>query len=130
MNTFAELVASRRAWIDNELKPWCARASVSQLRLAELEWQDIAGRAAPEMTLWAWAWGRFPPLVNPDLGTIDEAQRIVVVLKDGRRFTGFPNARESTQGMLVLVGRTSTEPKRFETLGPFSLDEIARIEPA
>src|SRR5688500_2337067 len=76
MATFAELVASRRTWIDNELKPWCAQATVAQLKLAELEWLDIAGRVDPEVTLWAWAWSRFPELVNRDLARIDETRQV------------------------------------------------------
>ena len=72
MQTFADLVASRRAWIDDVLKPWCAQAPVLQLKLAELEWLDIAGKVDPESTLWAWAWSRFPARVNADLAPTDE----------------------------------------------------------
>ena len=39
---------SSRQWIDEVLKPWCQRAERKDLRLAEMEWQDIAGRAAAE----------------------------------------------------------------------------------
>ncbi|MCA9080733.1 MAG: hypothetical protein KDA58_09255, partial [Planctomycetaceae bacterium] len=60
MPTFDELVASRRAWNETVLKPWCQSASRKELRLAAQEWLDIAGRAAPEFTLWPWAWSRFP----------------------------------------------------------------------
>lgn len=128
MPTFADLVASRKAWIEHELKPWCASADVMQLKLAELEWIDIAGKVDAEATLWAWAWGRFPDLVNADLGRIDEAQQVTVVLKDGRRFTGYPDARQSRQGSLVLLCRSTDAPRRFQDEGPFRLDEIESIE--
>ncbi|MDX1968012.1 MAG: antibiotic biosynthesis monooxygenase, partial [Planctomycetaceae bacterium] len=68
---FAALVESRKGWIEDRLRPWCQRALRSDLLLAENEWVDIAGKADPEKTLWAWAWNRFPDLVHADLG-IDE----------------------------------------------------------
>ena len=127
MTTFAELVASRRAWIDHELRPWCAAAPVAQLKLAELEWLDIAGRVDAEATLWAWAWSRFPDLVNADLARIDESRLVTVVLKDGRQYTGYPDARQSRQGRLVLLCRSAADPRRHEDQGPFSLEDIAAV---
>lgn len=124
MSTFAELVASRKAWIEHELQPWCRRAPVSQLKLAEQEWPDIAGRVDPVATLWVWAWGRFPDLVNAELGHIDETHEVTVTLKDGRSFTGFPDARQSQRGNLVLVCRSATNAQLYEEQGPFSLDDV------
>ena len=128
MHSFADLVASRRAWIDHELKPWCVRATVSQLKLAELEWLDIAGRVDAETTLWAWAWSRFPDLVNQDLNLIDESRQVHVTLQDGREFTGYPDARQSKQGQLVLLARAPGSPRSYADVGPFPLDEISTIK--
>lgn len=127
MSTFADLVASRKAWIENVLKPWCLCASRMQLRLAELEWHDIAGRVDPEKTLWAWAWSRFPGLVHPELSGIDESEQVTVVFKDQSIVRGFPDARQSRQGELVLLCK-STSTGRFEEQGPFSIDDIQAIE--
>ncbi len=128
--TFSELVASRREWISNVLVPWCHTAVRTQLRLAELEWTDIAGKVAPEKTLWFWAWSRFPELVHTELQGIDETFPVRVILKDGSEFIGHPDARESTEGSLVLIGKAETG--KLESLGPYSIDDIAivqRIEP-
>src|SRR5262249_55922525 len=84
MQTFADLVASRKSWLTEVLAPWCALAGVKDLKRAELEWVDIAGKVDPEKTLWFWAWSRFPNLVNADLAAIDEARKVTVVLRDGR----------------------------------------------
>jgi hypothetical protein len=127
MNSFAELVASRRRWIDTELKPWCERAAYKDLRLAEETWPDIAGKVDPEKTLWFWAWSRFPVLVNADLKGIDEARQLLVTLRDGRSFTGFPDGRQSRQGTLMLLCRDPLAPLRFVEEGPFTLDEIESI---
>ena len=123
---FDALVASRKAWIADVLKPWCQTAPRAALRLAELEWGDIAGRVSPEKSLWAWAWGRFPDLVHPELNGIDESSAVTVTLKNGRQVTGFPDARQSEQGQLVILcrdpsgGRTTSE-------GPFPMEEISAI---
>ena len=127
MATFADLVDSRKAWIEQELKPWCQQAPVMQLRLAELEWLDIAGKVDAESTLWSWAWSRFPDLVNADMGKIDEAQQVTVTLKAGRSYTGYPDARASQKGNLVLLCKTEVPDRRFIEQGPFALDEIATI---
>jgi hypothetical protein len=127
MQSFADLVTSRKAWLADVLAPWCARASVKDLKRAELEWVDIAGKVDPEKTLWFWAWSRFPDLVNSDLAAIDEARKVTVTLRAGRGFTGFPDSRQSKQGQLVLVARDVAHPGRHEELGPFSIDEIASI---
>ena len=127
MHTFADLVASRRAWLSDVLSPWCRQAAVKDLRLAELEWGDIAGKVDPAKTLWYWAWSRFPDLVHSELVGIDETREVQVTLRDGRIVAGFPDARQSVQGQLVLVGRDSDDPRRTKELGPFSLDEIVAI---
>jgi len=128
MQSFSELVASRKSWIVNELVPWCTRAAFKDLKLAELEWGDIAGKVDPEKSLWFWAWSRFPALVHPELMGIDETREVQVRLHDGRVARGFPDARQSRQGQLVLVARDRANPKREDRHGPFSIDEISAIE--
>jgi hypothetical protein len=127
MQSFADLVASRRAWLADVLTPWCLQAPLKDLKLAELEWGDIAGKVDAEKTLWYWAWSRFPDIVNADLQAIDEARRVSVTLADGRTFTGNPDSRKSRQGRLVLVGRDPANSRRSQEHGPFSIDEIVKI---
>lgn len=123
---FEDLAASRREWIETVLQPWCRRAVLRDLRLAEMDWENIAGRVDPAATLWTWAWSRFPALVHEGLSGIDETAEICVTLKEGTQFTGFPDARQSTQGRLVLGSRT--DRGRHEECGPFPIDEIASVE--
>jgi len=127
MTSFADLAASRRAWIDQVLQPWCRQAARKDLRLAELEWTDIAGKVDPDTTLWAWAWSRFPDLVQPELSRIDETHAVSLTLRDGRQFTGFPDARQSQQGQLVLLTRAGADARLTEA-GPFSIDDIASVQ--
>ena len=127
MNTFAELVSSRKAWLSDVLTPWCRAASRKDLRLAELEWTDIAGKVDPQKTLWYWAWSRFPAIVHAELQGIDETRAVTVTLKDGSQYTGFPDARESEQGQLVLLGRDGANTRQSVHHGPFPIDEIADI---
>lgn len=122
MLSFAELIESRRRWLDDVLAPWCRTAGRKELLLAEQEWTDLAGRAAPEMTLWAWAWSRFPELCHEGLTGINETVAVTVRCRDGRVGTGFPDARESERGELVLVTETG------KTAGPFSIDDIVAVE--
>lgn len=122
MMTFAELVASRRAWISSVLEPWCRQAPRKELLLAEMEWPDIAGRAPLEATLWRWAWSRFPALCSESLPTLDETFRVTVRCRDGRTATGYPDSRQSRQGELVLLD------SRGDRQGPFSIDEIVSVE--
>lgn len=124
MSTFADLVASRKAWLAEFLEPWCRTAARKDLLLAELEWTDIAGKVDPEKTLWKWAWSRFPDLIHESLG-IEETSEVVVRLKDGREVRGFPDARKSLRGQLTLL--TTDDRGRFADAGPFSLDDIAAI---
>ena len=126
MSTFDELVASRKAWLSEVLQPWCRKASLISLRQAELEWIDIAGKVAPEKTLWPWAWSRFPDLVHESLG-IEETAEVEVALHDGRTVRGFPDSRASQQGKLVLWGADATDEKPHE-LGPFSIEQIATVK--
>lgn len=127
MNTFADLVTSRKAWLADVLAPWCRAASRKDLRLAELEWGDIAGKVDPEKTLWFWAWSRFPALVHDELAGIDETGEVTVTLNDGSQYTGYPDARSSEQGQLVLIGRDSANARHTAEHGPFPIDVIATI---
>ncbi|REJ89855.1 MAG: hypothetical protein DWQ45_25400 [Planctomycetota bacterium] len=118
MTTFDELVGSRREWIETVLKPWCRIAPRKELLKAEQEWPNLAGRVDPERTLWLWAWGRFPALVADGLHGIDETHQVVVARQGGGSLAGYPDARESRQGRLVLHGDAS----------PIDLDEIVSVE--
>ena len=122
MNTFQDLVISRRKWIDEVLTPWCKSCSRKDLLLAEHEWSDIAGTPSPEMTLWKWAWERFPVLSQESLNAINETNSVVVTCQDGRVGEGFPDAQRSLAGWLVLINPSG------EMIGPFAIDEILSIE--
>ena len=126
MSTFDELVASRKAWLSEVLQPWCRNAPLISLRQAELEWNDIAGKVAPEKTLWPWAWSRFPDLVHESLG-IEETAEVEVTLHDGRTVRGFPDSRASQHGKLVLWGADETNEEPRE-LGPFSIEQITTVK--
>ncbi|WP_437204898.1 hypothetical protein [Planctomicrobium sp. SH664] len=121
MSTFEDLVSSRRAWIENELKPWCLTAKRRDLVLAEAEWPNIGGKAATEKTLWFWAWSRFPGLCDAALSGISETHPVTIHLEGGGTAHGFPDARESKYGQLVLVGADG------QAHGPYSIDEIREI---
>ncbi len=125
MPDFDELVASRKAWLSDVLQPWCQRASLIALKQAELEWNDIAGKVAPEKTLWPWAWSRFPELVHESLG-IEEASEVEVTLHDGRTVSGYPDSRASLHGNLVLWGTDSQSGQPLEH-GPFSIEAIETV---
>jgi hypothetical protein len=69
--------------------------------------------------------------VNAELNKIDETHEVTVTLKTGETYTGFPDARQSKKGMLVLVARSTTNPQLYEDVGPLSLDNVqsaARVE--
>lgn len=121
---FADLAASRRAWIDQTLQPWCRAASRAELIQAEAEWVNVAGNVPTSRTLWNWAWSRFEGLTHPDLG-VEETYPVTVTLRDGVTATGYPNARESTAGQLVLLG--SSDPTTGQLLGPFSIDDVREV---
>ncbi|MBM82767.1 MAG: hypothetical protein CMJ78_19570 [Planctomycetaceae bacterium] len=127
MATFDELVESRKTWIADVLKPWCQSAPLAELKQAAEEWVDIAGRVSPEMTLWPWAWSRFPGLVQEELNAIDETSQVEVTLKSGEVLSGYPDTRESPVGKLVLFcvsGATVADASHSE---PMSLDEIESV---
>ena len=126
MSSFEELVASRKQWLNDVLKPWCQTSSRSELLKAEQEWIDIAGKVDPVKTLWLWAWSRFPDLVHENLG-IEETSELEVTLADGRVFVGFPDSRHSVQGRLILWGEEESTLRRGE-LGPFSIDTIVHVK--
>src|SRR6476660_3160488 len=117
MTTFSDLVASRRAWLHDVLIPWCRVASRPDLLRAEPEWTDIAGKIAPERSLWLWAWSRFPALHVEGLGGLEESWPVRVQLRDGAAFTGYPDNRASERGRLVIL--TDSGPTE-----PIAVDEI------
>ena len=126
--TFEQLAASRRGWIEQVLRVWCQQASLKELRKAEQEWFDIAGRADANATLWTWAWERFPAIVHPDLPGVHETHLMDVHLHDGSKLSGYPDARQSLRGMLVLVG-TDVDGSMM-THGAVSIDQIANVRQA
>ena len=123
MHTFSQLVESRKSWIQETLRPWCQAAPRSELLQAEQEWSDIAGRVSPDSSLWLWAWSRFPDLVYDGLTNVNETREVCVELQDGSRASGFPDARLSERGQLVLVGSGATSGQ----LGPYPIDEIVSV---
>jgi hypothetical protein len=123
---FDALIASRRTWIDTVLKPWMRTAPRRDLLFAEQEWVDLAGRADPRKTLWPWAWSRFPVLYVDDLGGLEETYRVTVTLRDGSQHAGYPDARRSLHGELVLLGDSVVNGSR--DLGPFSIDDVVSVE--
>ncbi len=127
METFADLAASRRDWIDRILIPWCHQASRRELLTALQEWTNVAGKVDPDKTLWFWAWSRFPELVHDELAGIDETAHVVVTLKNGTTAAGFPDARETDLGQLVLLAPNSAGSCQHTQIGPFSIDEIASV---
>ncbi|MFN9824325.1 MAG: hypothetical protein ACK58J_09240 [Planctomyces sp.] len=120
--TFDELAASRRDWIQSVLRVWCRRASVKELRKAELEWFDLAGRADAGATLWKWAWERFPEAVHADMPGLNETYELLVELRDGRVLRGYPDARQSIRGQLVLLGRA--QEGALQQLPTVQLDDV------
>ncbi|MEZ5942403.1 MAG: hypothetical protein R3C18_13500 [Planctomycetaceae bacterium] len=121
MAKFEELIESRKAWIEEVLRPWCVAAPRVELLKAEQEWTDIAGRAGVEFTLWPWAWSRFPVLYVEGMGGINETHKVQVTLDSGHSVSGFPDSRESQRGQLVLLGDDGH-------VGPYSIDSIVAIE--
>ncbi len=126
MSDFAQLVASRKDWIDNVLRPWCVAATLAELKKAEAEWLDIAGKVDADATLWTWAWSRFDDLVHEGLPGVSETFEVQVTLKDGTEVVGFPDARQSKQGRLHLVCRHDDSPGTFES-GPHAIDDIVTV---
>ena len=125
VESFEQLAASRRQWISDVLMPWCHQANLRDLREAEHDWLNIAGRVDPAMTLYTWAWSRFPALIHDGMAGLNETQEVRVQLRSGETATGYPDARESSRGQLVL---TATTDVGFDQLGPYSIDEISAVE--
>ena len=123
MTTFSDLVASRRAWLHDVLIPWCRVASRIDLLKADQEWTDIAGKIAPERSLWLWAWSRFPVLYVEGLGGLEESWAVRLQKSDGVVVTGYPDNRASERGRLVL--QTEAGPTE-----PIAIDEIVSVERA
>jgi hypothetical protein len=123
---FEDLAAARRDWIQQVLRPWCQAASHKELRKAELEWLDIAGRVDVQATLWTWAWERFPEIVHAEMAGVHEAWEVRVRLRDGRELTGYPDSRQSQRGVLVLIGRR--DDGVFEETSGISIDDIGEIQ--
>jgi hypothetical protein len=121
MIAFDDLVASRKDWIESVLKPWCRGAPLGELRKAAQEWHDIAGRVDPDLTLWLWAWSRFPVLYHDSLRGLDESFQVKVRLRDGTEQTGFPDSRASRRGTLMLATGEGD-------VGPFSIDDVESVE--
>jgi hypothetical protein len=121
MTTFSDLVASRRAWLSDVLIPWCRVASRADLIRAEQEWTDIAGKVAPERSLWLWAWSRFPALYVEGLGGLEESWPVKLVLRDGSTIEGFPDNRQSGRGQLVI--QTAAGPT-----APINIDDISTVD--
>ena len=124
---FEVLAASRRGWIQDVLRPWCRVATVQDLRRAELEWHDLAGRADPAATLWKWAWERFPDAVHADFPGLNETWPVEVRLHDGSEFWGYPDARRSTRGQLILVRSDAAVAAGMTESRPILLDEVAGL---
>jgi hypothetical protein len=130
VSRFADLIASRRDWIERVLKPWCRGAPLEHLKRAELEWDDIAGKVDAKATLWTWAWGRFPDIVHEGLAGVDETHAVRVTLKRGRTHIGYPDNRKTTGGQLFLLSAEPEASGRAADIGPLSIDEIVRIDRA
>jgi hypothetical protein len=128
VSSFADLIASRRDWIDQVLKPWCRVAGLKDLKRAELEWADIAGKVDAKATLWTWAWGRFPDIVHEGLVGVDETNAVRVTLKNGQSHAGYPDNRKTEGGRLNLVSAEPAASGRAAEIGPISIDDIAQIE--
>lgn len=126
MQTFQEMAASRREWISDVLMPWCRQASFKDLQEAEHDWINIAGRVDPAMTLWTWAWSRFPGLVHERLPGVNETLEVRITLASGETITGYPDNRESSRGQLVLT--VASEDTSITQAGPFNIDDIVSVE--
>ena len=125
--TFADLVASRKQWLEQVLKPWCLAAPWKELIQAQQDWPNIAGQVDPQSTLWVWAWSRFPVLVHDGLPGLDETHRIRVTLQDARIREGFPDNRESRCGKLKLLCETKPGSGQFELSEAISIDDIVSV---
>ncbi|MDA1163242.1 MAG: hypothetical protein O3B13_09085 [Planctomycetota bacterium] len=126
MQTFQEMAASRREWIADVLIPWSRQASFGDLREAEHDWINIAGRVDPAATLWTWAWSRFPCLVHERLPGVNETLEVRIVLTSGKTIVGYPDNRESARGQLILT--VAAADGGFEQSGPHNIDAVVSAE--
>lgn len=126
MQSFQEMAASRREWISDVLIPWCKQATFKDLREAEHDWINIAGRVDPAMTLWTWAWSRFPCLVHERLPGVNETLEVRIELASGESIVGYPDNRKSERGELVLI--MAGEDGRSAQSGPYNLDDVISAE--
>ena len=126
MKTFQEMAASRREWISDVLMPWCRQASFKDLREAEHDWINIAGRVDPAMTLWTWAWSRFPCLVHERLPGVNETLEVRIKLSNGETIVGYPDNRESSRGELVLTVEGADGGSAQS--GPHNIDHFVSAE--
>jgi hypothetical protein len=121
MSSFPELAASRKAWINEALITWCRTASRADLLKAEEDWVNIAGRVAPERSLWLWAWSRFPCLFLEGLGGLEETWPVRVIDRHGRTAEGYPDNRNSARGELQILGDDGTAER-------FVIDDVTSVE--
>jgi len=128
MATFSELVTSRKHWVETVLRPWCVQASRKDLLEAEAQWSDIAGQVDPADTLWTWAWSRFPDLVHEGLSGVNETLEVQVTLKDGTTILGYPDARRTCQGRLMLVRSAAEQSTPDSESGPHSIDDVVSVK--
>ncbi len=128
MKSFDDLVTSRREWLEQVLKPWCRSARLADLKRAELEWEDIAGKVDPKSTLWTWAWGRFPAIVHEGLAGVNETNAVRVTLQNGQVHSGYPDNRKTAAGRLFLVSDEPAASRSAAEIGPISIDDIAKVE--
>jgi len=124
MLTFEELAASRRQWISEVLQQWCRTAPLKDLREAEHDWINLAGRVDPQATLWTWAWSRFPVLIHDGMSGLNETLEVRVQLKSGDIVQGYPDNRASHRGRLVLLCRTDSG---LEDSEPVTIDDVAGV---
>jgi hypothetical protein len=54
---------------------------------------------------------------------LDETYELLVELRDGRRLRGYPDARQSIRGQLVLLGRA--DDGGLQQLPAVQLDDVA-----
>lgn len=126
MQSFQEMAASRREWISDVLIPWCKQATFKDLREAEHDWINIAGRVDPAMTLWTWAWSRFPCLVHERLPGVNETLEVRITLTNGETIVGYPDNRQSSRGELVLI--VAEGDGSSGQSGRHNLDEVVSAE--
>ena len=57
---------------------------------------------------------------------MNETREVRLLLRSGEHAVGFPDARESQSGQLVLLGKS--DDGQFAHFGPFSIDDVEAIE--